>query len=334
MTTVNPEVRHPASSAALLLDRSDRVRLEVSGPDRAKFLHNLTTNDVKRLVAGQGAETFVTSLQGKTLGLMILLAGDDRILVLTDPGGAEHLAPHLAKYGVFDDVAILDVGPRTFEFHVFGVQAEEALRQSGAELPEAGDLRHLVTTSGGRPVRLSRESSFGFPGYTLIGDRADVDAVRGAILDGGAVPINDESAEPLRIEAGTPMFGRDVSVENLPQEVGRDARAINFVKGCYLGQETVARIDARGHVNRHLRGLILDAGSENPPLPGAAVESEGKIVGVVTSAAYSPRRGCVVALGYVRTAQSKPETAVVLVAGTERWPAIVSDLPMNASATV
>src|SRR4051794_30283251 len=108
-------------------DRSDRVRLDVTGPDRVKFLHNLTTNDVKRLAPGRGCEAFVTSLQGKTLGYVILLNAGDRLIVRTDPGGLGPLLPHFQKYGALEEVAWEDVGGRTFEYHLAGPLAEEAL---------------------------------------------------------------------------------------------------------------------------------------------------------------------------------------------------------------
>src|SRR5205807_8624579 len=113
-----------------------------------------------------------------------------------------------------------------------------------------------------------------------IGARADPAAVRAALL-GAVGELDPATAEALRIEAGTPCFGRDVTPENLPQEVGRDARAINFVKGCYLGQETVARIDALGHVNKHLKGLKFPRGTVPVPVPaaGATIEAGGKSVG-------------------------------------------------------
>jgi folate-binding protein YgfZ len=329
MMTLDP--RRALTTAAAFLDRSDRVRLSVSGPDRAKFLHNLTTNDVKRLAPGRGAEAFVTSPQGKTLGFVTILVGEDRIDVLTDPGGAGHLSPHFAKYGVFDDVSIEDVGPRTFEYHLAGPGAVEVLGRLGAGLPEEGDLRHVDTTVAGHPARVVQESPLGVPGLTVIGDREHGEAVRAAMAEGGGVPALDAAAaEALRIEAGTPAFGRDVTAENLPQEVGRDARAINFVKGCYLGQETVARIDALGHVNKHLRGLVFPGLAGAVPPAGSAIEAGGKAVGALTSSAFSPWRGSPVALGYVRTAQATAGTAVEVVAGGERWPAVVTDLPMPA----
>src|SRR3954471_19263680 len=122
--TVTPDAYLAATTRAALFDRSDRERLDVAGPDRAKFLHNLTTNDVKRLAVGRGQEAFVTSPQGKTLGYATLLALDDRILARTDPGGLELALPHLRKYGIFEEVTLDEVTARTSEFHLVGPSAE------------------------------------------------------------------------------------------------------------------------------------------------------------------------------------------------------------------
>ena len=122
----------------------------------------------------------------------------------------------------------------------------------------------------------------------------------------GLVEAGPEVFEVLRIEAGTPVFGKDITEKNLPQEIGRDARAINFVKGCYLGQETVARLDALGHVNQILRGLVFEPGAlARSPVH---LESEGKNVGVASSCAFSPVRNAPVALVIVRTSQMAPGT--------------------------
>jgi folate-binding protein YgfZ len=169
----------------------------------------------------------------------------------------------------------------------------------------------------------------------LIGDRSGLEPLRTALAAASTralVSIDDAAFEVLRIEAGTPVAGRDVTPENLPQEVARDTRAINFVKGCYLGQETVARIDAMGHVNRLLRGLLLD--TRTPPPPGSAIlQADGRPVGAVTSAAFSPGRGQVVALGYVRASHVRAGTAVRVSApepgsSAQGVAAVVSDLPM------
>ncbi len=320
-----------------LTDRSDRYRIEVTGPDRAKFLHNLTTNEVKRLAVGRGCEAFVTSTQGKTIGYVIILVVDDRIVVRSDPDGMELALPHFHKYGIFDDVAIVDRTGETFEVHLVGAGADELVHLAGGPVPECAEYAHASAEMGGCAVRVIRESPTGLPGLTLIGDRQDNAAVGEALKAAGHpgdwTDLAPSAFEALRIEAGTPVFGKDITEKNLPQEIGRDARAISFVKGCYLGQETVARIDAMGHVNQLLKGLAFEPGSACPAC-GSALEAEGKRVGVITSAAVSPGRGRPLALGLIRTSHARAGTAlrVEIAPGFEPIVATVSDLPFPTSA--
>jgi folate-binding protein YgfZ len=318
-------------------DRTDRVRVEVAGPDRAKFLHNLTTNEVKRLASGRGCEAFVTSPQGKTIGYVTLHATEDRILVRTDPGGMELAMPHLRKYGIFDDVAIDDRSEHTFEYHLLGDGCEAMIGRADARVPDGGNLAHVECEIAGRPVRVVRESPAGIPGLTVIGERGDAGAILAALQsaagDGGLAEVGDPAFEALRIEAGTPVFGKDVTEKNLPQEFARDDRAISFVKGCYLGQETVARIDALGHVNQVLKGLEFEPGAECPAA-GTGLQVDGKRVGAITSAAVSPWRGRPVALGMIRVAQATAGTTLRLAGSGETAPvvAIVRDLPFPPPA--
>jgi tRNA-modifying protein YgfZ len=325
-------VDHPVSEGVILFDRSDRARIEVSGPDRARFLHNLTTNEVKRLAPGRGCEAFVTSLQGKTIGYVILLAADDRIIVRADPGGMELALPHLRKYGVFDEVAIEDRSEATFELHLVGDAVDDLVRRAGGHPPDVADYAHVTTELGDRPVRLVRESPTGRDGLTVIGEGADHDdVIRTLRAAGESGQVHLPAAgiyEALSIEAGTPVFGRDVTEKNLPQEFGRDDRAISFVKGCYLGQETVARIDAVGHVNQILKGLSFEPGTPCPA-PGSPLEADGKRVGAITSAVDSPWRGHPVALGLIRTGYATPGTVLRVATEGEGPPAVatVRDLP-------
>ena len=307
------------------IDRSDRLRLDVRGPDRAKMLHNLTTNDVKRLPVGRGCESFVTNPQGKALGYVSLHAAADRILLRSDPGTFDPLRAHLEKYGAFDEATWDDLTESTFEYHIVGPRALAWL-----DVPPEADLHHVDAEIGGRPVLVIRESPAGRPGLTLIGARADAREVALALHDWGEsqglVELDGPTWEALRIEAGTPVAGLDVKAENLPQEVGRDGRAINFVKGCYLGQETVARLDALGHVNKILRGGWVE-GSDVVPEPGTGLLADGKRVGTVTSAARSPGRGKVVLLAYVRTTHA--DDGIRLELDLEGRPAVfVTRLPM------
>jgi folate-binding protein YgfZ len=309
----------------------------VTGPDRARFLHNLTTNDVKRLGPGQGCEAFVTSLQGKTLGWVTVHVAEDRILVRGDAGSLQWLGAHFQKYGALDDVAWNDTSAATFEVHVCGPAVDDfpALRAAGTI---ASELGHQTTKLGDVEVLAIRESPTGAPGITLIGNAPDMGAlVDHLVAQSGRAPLpklDRATFDILRVEAGTPVFGRDITPENLPQEVGRDRRAINFVKGCYLGQETVARIDALGHVNKHLTGVRIEGECSETPEPGSALERDGKLVGTVTSPAVSPGWGTPVLLAYVRTGSEAAGTALEVLAHGKRSAAVVADLPMLPSSAV
>jgi folate-binding protein YgfZ len=324
--TPNPEAYRWIADRGVWSDRSGRSRLAITGPDRAKFLHNLVTSDVKRLAEGSGREAFVTSPQGKVLAYVTILATGDALLLRTEPESIEGLLPHLRKYGVFDDVAIEDVSSSTFEYHLAGPKVARALAGEGrASIPDE-PLGHVSVAMEGVEVRFVRESPTGRPGLTLIGPAEVAGRVRALLATEGLAEVDAATFEAFRIEAGTPASGRDVTPGNLPQEVGRDALAINFVKGCYLGQETVARLDALGHVNRILKGLKVE-GSAVPPA-GATVSAGGKAVGSVTSSAWSPGWNAPVALAYVRVAQAGAGTRLDLGFEGDEASAVVADLPM------
>jgi tRNA-modifying protein YgfZ len=318
-------------------DRSQRARIEVRGPDRVKFLNNLLTNDVKRLAAGRGCESFVTSLQGKTLAYVTLLAAEDVILVRSERAALSNLIPHFEKYGLFDDVSWCDVSDSTFEWHFAGPSANEVLRRlAWRDQPgeaDAPELSHQVSALADRSFRVIRENLTGRGGWSVIGSRNDEDAFRQAVQSLGD-DVRPEKVEAgvfdaLRIEAGTPEFGRDVNIDNLPQEIDRDSRAISFVKGCYLGQETVARIDALGHVNKILRGLRIE--NESVPAQGSQLEADGKTVGVITSAAFSPGWGQPIALAIIRTTSATAATRLTVSQDDRRIPAVVCELPILPS---
>jgi folate-binding protein YgfZ len=319
-----------ADRSVALHGRSDRVRIELTGPDRAKVLHNLTTNDIKRLAPGRGCEAFLTSGQGRTLAFLQVHAEEERLLVRSDPDTAGAILDHLAKYAMFEDATVRDVSSETSEWHLFGPAAEETARSVGLPLPD-GDLGIARGTIEGAAVRVIREAPTGRPGLTIVREVASGDdgfmlALRKAIDAHGGAGVVHEAFEALRIEAGTPVFGQDVTVANLPQEVGRDARAISFVKGCYLGQETVARLDALGHVNKILVGLVGD--TDRVPPPGSTLLAEGKEIGVVTSSAFSPGWGRSVDLGYVKVAHSRPGSALAANVDDGAVALTVHSLPM------
>jgi folate-binding protein YgfZ len=177
----------------------------------------------------------------------------------------------------------------------------------------AGRLEHAAASIGGNDVWVRRVDLTGPDGFLIAFRRESLDTVATALIMAGAIRCGMDVFETCRIEYGTPLYGRDISEENLPQEVDRDALAINFTKGCYLGQETVARIDALGHVNRLLRGVKFAA--KAVPAVGTEVLGGGKSVGSVTSACWSPRLNCPLGLAYLRRGSHEAGTKLEATAG-------------------
>ena len=298
--------------------RSDRAIVQITGPDRAKFLHNLTTNDVKRLAPGTGQESFVTTPQGKTLAYVTVLADQDRLLVRTEASSAPALLAHLNKYGVFDDVQIDDLSDTLYELHLSGPETRAWV--TGQGLPDPGN-KPLANQPGPGVVVIS-ESLVDSDGLTLLGTSEALHHFTQILTEQEHQDLSGAIFEALRIRQGVPLSGLDVTPNNLPQEVGRDSRTISFVKGCYLGQETVARLDALGHVNKLLRRLSLENALELPS-NGAIISFEGKEVGRITSAALLDHTNAV-ALGYVKVAQATEGTRLaVALPGGEYAEAVV-----------
>lgn len=304
-------------------------RIRIAGKDRVKSLHNLTTADVKHLGTGQGVEAFVTSLQGKSLAHVRLLAGEAEIYMLGDSGTWAGISDHVAKFAVFDETSWQDATSSTKQIHIHGHSSLDLIEQSGLLPVPHAMLAHQEMPTPRGVVQVVREAPFGGAGLTCFGPAAAIDSVieqcKASLM--GFEPYGEQDAEALRIAAGTPRLGQEVTPDRLPQELGRDKWAISFTKGCYLGQETIARIDALGHVNRVLRGLSFDG---PPPHPGARLADEtGKDVGWITSVASHPKLGSI-GLGFLKTPQINPGARLLVqvdqqVAGH----ASVSALPLD-----
>lgn len=274
-----------------------RSHLEITGADRASFLHNLCTNEVRKLAVGQGCEAFFCNVHGKTLAHSLLYCGPTSIALESVPGAAERLANHLERYHIREAVEIFDRTSAWHETLLVGTGVSTAFGSFGIQKLPPGDLGHTTTEIDGRAVQLRRLPLVA-EGWAVVCAADDWDAVRRTIEQAGGVPMNPAAFEQARIEAGWPWYGVDISEQNLAPEVGRDAQAISYTKGCYLGQETIARIDALGHVNRSLVGVLF-TGTEIPSA-GLALAHAGQEVGQVTSAAWSPKRSAPLALAYVR----------------------------------
>lgn len=309
------------TSGCALVELGPRTELLFTGRDRATLVNNLSTNEIRKLEPGRGAEVFLLNVQGRIVGHGYVFAGAERHLLNTVPGQGERLLAHCDRYIIREDVQVADRTAEITQWGLLGPLAEATAARALGAVPwgnaaPAERLAHGQVEFEGEPIKVRRVDWTSPVDLSLVASCERAEALREALVAAGARPVSVLAFEAARIEAGTPFFGGDIGDRNLPQELARDDRAISFVKGCYLGQETVARIDALGHVNRTLVGIEFP-GSVVPG-PGTELTVEGQVVGQVTSAGWSPRRQAAVALAYLRRGVNQPGQAVNWPGGSGR----------------
>jgi folate-binding protein YgfZ len=304
------------TSGVGVTDFSTCTQIELTGADRASFLHNFCTNEIRKLAVGEGCEAMVLDGKGHVQFFVYVFCRDESLVVETVPGQGERLIKHLDRYLISEKVTLHDRSAEWSELLVAGARSADLLsRLVSGELPNKSFAN--VDTEFGKekfPVSIRRVPMTQPFGFLLSSPRAAANTVWTELVQAGAMACGDQAIEAARIEAGMPWYTADVTERNLPQELARDDRAISFVKGCYLGQETVARIDALGHVNRTLVGVRFSG--EKVPSAGDDLLADNQIVGQVTSATFSPRLNAPLALAYVRRGGSNPGTAVQWSGGT------------------
>lgn len=287
-----------------LVDRSDRGKLLLTGAEAAEFLQGQVTNDVEALAPGTGCYAALLTHKGKLRCDMRLLRGDDWLLLDTEPDGLGVIAKTVQTYSIGRDVQARDVTAERALLSVIGPRGRDRLDAA----PPAEEHSFV---EGERGLYVATDL-----GVDVI---APADRAGGLHRDIGVEPVSLEAAECLRIESGRPRLGLDMGADTIPQEAGLNERAVSFEKGCYVGQETVARLHWRGKPNRHLRGLRLTA----PAATGDEVATDERTVGTVGSTCVSPRHGPI-ALAVLRR-EVGPGDAVVVGGG--RAPAEVTALP-------
>ena len=307
------------------LDRGDFGVLELTGRDRATFLHALVSNEIKALGPGQGCAATLLDIHGKVQVVLFVWAAEDRIFIVTPPAMAAKTAEALDHYLFSEKVAIEDVSREKALFVLAGPQARETSERLTGARPSERPWSHVVAKLGEAPVRLvTGGGETGEAEVWIKCSLAEASKVREALAGAGVEPIGAEAFESLRIEAGTPLFGRDIDESVLLSEIPFE-NLLSHTKGCYPGQEVVVRIRDRGHVNRMLRGLALDG--DQVPAQGAEVLVDDAAIGKVTSATWSFGLARPIALAFVRRQHAEPGTRVsVRLAGTT-MAATVSALP-------
>jgi folate-binding protein YgfZ len=300
------------TEACGLLDRSERGKLALTGSGAKEFLEGQVTNAVESLNPGQGAYAAFLSPKGKMLGDLRVLDLGDELFLDTERSALQELFNMIRRYRIGFDV---ELHKRTVERGLLSLIGPEARAVAGADDLPAQEHANAPAEVDGTDVRLVATDV----GVDLICDAADTEALAAALRARGAVDVDEGAAEVVRVEAGRPRYGVDLDETVIPQEAGLNERAVSFTKGCYVGQETVARLYYRGKPNRHLRGLRLSA----PASAGGELRLGERVVGKVGTAVVSPRLGPV-ALALVRR-EAEPGATVTVGDGGET--AEVVELP-------
>jgi len=292
---------------AAVLDVSARGRIVARGRDRARLLHNLTTNEVKKMTPGSGCYAFLLSPQGRIQADLYLFCFAEHFLIDTQADLREKVPQLIRKYIIADQVELEDVTEATAAIALEGPAAAAILASLGAAAPGA-DYSHVQWND----CTIAAVSVSGQPGYRIYcGADGRAELVR-KLEAAGAAPATEEDARVVAIENGRPRYGVDIRETSLPQET-QQMHAVSYTKGCYIGQEIVERIRAQGHVNKKLVRVAMDAAA--PPAAGTKLSAGGAEVGEITSSVVSPEYGKVMALAIVRTAQSEAGTALESAGG-------------------
>jgi folate-binding protein YgfZ len=298
-------------SGSGFVELQKRCCVRLTGKDRQTFFHNFCTNDIKQLAVGKICEAFVLNSKGKILGFVHAVAGENELLLLGHGDQASTLMAHLDKYLIREDVELSDATEEFCSLFVCSADALKGFPGGGSDLPDENQFAEFPMGDVATQVLHLELAGFG---YLLMCRNEDLGSLKSTLVDHGLVECSAEALEVVRVEQKTPWFGIDADDSNLPQELQRDDKAISFNKGCYLGQETVARIDARGRVNQLLVGLKFSA--ETAPAIGEDLIDEDIPVGRVTSVAHSFAKGSDLGLGFVRRkfkdAGTELQNAVVL----------------------
>ncbi|MEO5924392.1 MAG: glycine cleavage T C-terminal barrel domain-containing protein [Bryobacteraceae bacterium] len=282
---------------AARIDDSARGRIRMTGEDRARLLHAMTTNDIQDLKPGQGCYVLFLNAQGRIQADANVLCFEDSLLLDTEPEQRSKIYEHLDRYIIADDVTLEDITSTMAAVTLDGPKAATVIEMLGAPIPA-----ELFAHAAWGAATVQRISATAF---RLFGEIPDL----------GVLEASPEEARTVRIEQGRPRYGEEITERYLVQEAGV-MQAVSFTKGCYLGQEIVERVRSRGQVHKQLRAVEID--TDQPPEPGSKLTVDGAEAGEIVSSAFSPALGKTVAMAYMRTPAADPGTALLSGASTGR----------------
>jgi folate-binding protein YgfZ len=319
-----------------LIDLSARGRIEVSGAEAVQFLNGLITNDVKTLEPRGWMHAAFPNVQGRLLASVRVARPRDEVsfLIDTEPATHQKVFKLLERFTLAGDFRVKDVSAETVQLSLQGGGAHDIIELMGDS--SLGQMSPgwavVVNWPGTHPSIILCEPHTGDSGFDLICPAGDA-AVElwNALTEAGARPVGYEAFEVLRVEAGVPRYGVDVDETNVVSEAVREDEAVSYTKGCYIGQEIIARIHWRGHVAKRLAGLVL--ADERELEAGAKVRNlDGKEIGRITSTVFSPHLGRRIALAILKYDYLQPGTQVSVVAGEAERAAQVAELPFTGGS--
>ena len=300
-----------------------RGKLVVTGADRTRWLNGMVTNNIRDLALNRGNYNFLLNAQGRILGDLYAYNRGDYILLDTAAWQVPKLKDTFDKFIIMDDVEITDIGEKLTSLAVQGPRAKELLHDVGVKFNDVAPLEVQDVTWNDAGLSITRMISDVAQTYEIWLSPAAIGPLWDALIGRGARPVGTQALEMFRVAAGVPKFGQDITERYLPQETAQDS-ALNFSKGCYIGQEIVERIRSRALLHRRLTGIVVEGA---PPNNGTKIQFGGKDVGEVTSAISVPAgdHDLTLALGYVRTEAQSPGTEVTIEGTKGR----VTDIPFQ-----
>lgn len=308
-----------ARETCALFDTNWHATFSLTGADRVRYLNAVVSNDVKTLAADCGVPALLLNPQGRILAELEIYARADRLLLRTYASVRERTQETLEKYIIMDDAELSDATDEMASIGIEGPRAAEIILETSgvnlAEMPEMGIRDAKIENISCEIVRRSR---LGMPGAEWIAPRGQIaalwKAIRARVEAKGGQAAGMAALETLRLEAGIPFFPADFNDTVIPHEAALEATHISFSKGCYTGQEIVERVRSRGHVNR--RRVTMQFSTREAPAFATRLTAEGKEVGIVTSAAFSPRARAAIGMGYVRREHGAPGSTLQFEGGS------------------
>ncbi|MDA0999344.1 MAG: hypothetical protein O2807_02340 [bacterium] len=325
----DPGAEHRAGrEGAALIDLSHRGIVRFSGPDAESFLHNMLSSQVVGLRPGEGRYGTFLTRQGKLIADLTLYRTESGFLAELAPGAAPAFMEAIGHYIIMDQVEVEDLTGALCAIALSGPKARACLAQAGLPAPDAAEHSHCP--SGG--TLIARELWTGEEGFFLIAPHGETRAHWERLVENGAVPAGLTAFGSLSLEAGVPLFGIDMDGTVNPMQAGLETRAIDFGKGCYVGQEVIAKIKYLGQVNRGLAGIRIEG--EILPPNGAKIWKDGDEVGTLTRAAHSPTLGKIISLSYLHRNAMAAGTEVTIRFNDSELAGCVAELPFYRSAAL